>query len=287
MTRDHTIRPMTSDDVEPAADVMVGGGWGDRRRILRFALEQPEMVPLVAEADERVVGTGIATVNGPVGWVGLIFVDEGLRGRGIGTALTEAVLAELTEAGCVSFALLASPLGRPIYERLGFTAELDQTVIAAPGLGRSEADAQRIVPGGPRLRAFVPDDLTALVALDRAATGEDRAHLLLAAVDPATTVVALGPDGRVAGFDARAPWGGHPTIAPELADGVRLLEHRRACTPVGVDARTALPDADRSRLTTLENLGWVAERSLVRMVRGAPIPWHPEAVWGQFSYATG
>ncbi len=287
MAEEQTIRPMTAEDVEPAAEVMVGGGWGDRRRLLRFALEQPGLIPLVAEVDGQVAGTGVATVNGAVGWVGLIFVDEGLRGRGLGTDLTEAVIAELAEAGCTAFALLASPLGRPIYERLGFSAEMDYTIIAAPGLGRTVADVRRAEPAGPRLRPFVPDDLAAILALDRAASGEDRAHLLLASVDPASTVVALGPDGRVVGFEARAPWGGHPTIAPELADGVRLLEDRRARTPAGVDARTALPDADRGRLTTLENLGWQAERELVRMVRGTPIRWQPGAIWGQFSYATG
>jgi predicted N-acetyltransferase YhbS len=287
MAGEQTIRPMTPDDVEPAAEVMVGGGWGDRRRFLRFALEEPGLIPLVAEVDGQVAGTGVATVNGSVGWVGLIFVDEGLRGRGLGTALTEAVLAELVGAGCTAFALIATPLGRPIYERLGFAAEMAYTVVAAPGLGRTVADAGRAEPAGRRLRPFVPDDLAAIVALDRDATGEDRSHLLLAVVDPASTIVALGPDGRVAGFDARAPWGGHPTIAPELADGVRLLEDRRARTPAGIDARTALPDADRGRLVALENLGWQTERELVRMVRGAPIRWHPGAVWGQFSYATG
>ena len=99
--------------------------------------------------------------------------------------------------------------------------------------------------------------------------------------------MALGPDGRVVGFEAPPPWGTHPAIAPELADGVRLLEDRRARTPAGVEARTALPEANRAGLTALENLGWRPERELVRMVRGAPIHWQPSAIWGQFNYAIG
>ena len=277
------IRPMEADDVERAADVMIGGGWGDRSRFLRFTLDHPGCVPLVAEVEGAVVGTGVATANGPVGWVGMIFVDEALRGRGIGTALTEAVVTALKGAGCASFALIATPLGRPIYERLGFRAEMDYRVIAAAGLGLTRGPA----PGAPRLRPFTTDDLPAVLALDRAATGEDRAHLLLGIVEPATTVVALDPEGRVAGFEARAPWGGHPTIAPGLADGVRLLEDRRARTAAGVEARTALPEANRAGLTALADLGWRDERGLVRMVRGAPIRWQPNGVWGQFSYAIG
>jgi GNAT superfamily N-acetyltransferase len=299
MAEEHTVRPMRLDDVEPAVEVMINGGWGDRRRFLRFCVEQSRFVPLVAEVDERIVGTGVATINGPVGWVGMIFVDEGLRGRGIGTTLTQAVISELDRAGCVSLALLASPFGQPIYERLGFRAELDYLLLAAPGLGEEPAGAgagdrsgggagdRSGEPPPARLRRFAPDDLPAILAIDVASTGEDRAHLLRASADPATGVVALGPDGRVVGFDLRAPWGNHPIVAPDLVDGVRLLEDRRIRTAAGAEARTALPDANRAGLTTLENLGWRHERELVRMVRGAPIRWQPSAIWGQFNFAIG
>lgn len=294
MSEQHVIRPMRLENVEPAAEVMINGGWGDRRRFLRFCVEQPRFVPLVAEVDERIVGTGVATINGSVGWVGMIFVDEGLRGRGIGTSLTQAVIDELDRAGCVSMVLLASPFGRPIYERLRFSAELDYRLIAAPGLGgRPAAGAEAGQAGHPgvpeaaRLRAYAPDDLPAILALDAAATGEDRTHLLVASADPATSIVALGPDGRVVGFEVRAPWGTHPIVAPELVDGVRLLEDRRTRTAGGAEVRTALPDANRAGLTTLENLGWRQERELVRMVRGAPIRWQPTAIWGQFNFAVG
>lgn len=291
MAEEHTVRPMRLDDVEPAAEVMINGGWGDRRRFLRFCVERPHFVPLVAEVDGRIVGTGVATNNGPVGWVGMIFVDEGLRGRGIGTSLTQAVIDELDRAGCVSLALLASPFGRPIYERLGFAAELEYRLIAASGLGGATTAESVAEPpedsSRPRLRAYAPDDLPAILAVDAAATGEDRAHLLEVSADPATGIVALGPDGRVVGFELRAPWGTHPIVAPELVDGVRLLEDRRTRTAAGAEVRTALPDVNRAGLTTLENLGWRQERELVRMVRGAPIRWQPSAIWGQFNFAMG
>ncbi|MEO8230362.1 MAG: GNAT family N-acetyltransferase [Chloroflexota bacterium] len=294
MSEEHAIRPMRLEDVEPTADVMINGGWGDRRRFLRFCVERSRLVPLVAEVDDRIVGTGVATINGPVGWVGMIFVDEGLRGRGIGTSLTRAVIDELERAGCASQVLLASPFGRPIYERLGFDAELEYRLIAAPGLGEKPPAGADAGPTGesgvsptPRLRAFAPKDLPAILAIDAAATGEDRAHLLGASADPATGVVALDPDGRVVGFELRAPWGTHPIVAPELVDGVRLLEDRRTRTAAGAEVRTALPDANRTGLTTLENLGWRPERELVRMVRGAPVRWQPTAIWGQFNFAVG
>ena len=134
MSDGQTIRPMAAADIEAAADVLVGGGWGDRRAFFRFAVAHPGITPFVAEADERIAGTGIATTNGAVGWVGMIFVDEGLRGRGIGTALTAAVIDRLEADGCATLVLLASPLGRPICERLGFVAEMDYRILVAAGL---------------------------------------------------------------------------------------------------------------------------------------------------------
>ena len=95
------------------------------------------------------------------------------------------------------------------------------------------------------------------------------------------------PTAGSCGFDARPPWGTHPTIAPELVDGVRLLQARRARAAPGTDVRTAIPEVNRTGLTALENLGWRDERWLTRMVRGAPIEWLPEAIWGQFNYAIG
>ncbi len=79
-------------------------------------------------------GTGIATANGSVGWVGMIFVDEGLRGRGVGTAPDRGRHRPCSRPRAARpFALLASPLGRPIYERLGFRAEMDYRLLVADG----------------------------------------------------------------------------------------------------------------------------------------------------------
>jgi GNAT superfamily N-acetyltransferase len=289
MAEPPTIRPMTDDDLDPAVELMIDGGWGDRRRFLRFTLDHPGCVPLVGEVEDRIAGTGVATVNGAVGWIGMIFVDEALRGRGLGTALTEAVIGELERAGCRSLALIASPYGRPIYERLGFATEVAYRIVAAPGRGGGTPGGGSGGSGGEadRLRPYAKDDLDAVLALDREATGEDRGHLLRVSLAPAGTTIALDGDGRIAGFEASAPWGTHPAIAPETAAGIRLLEARRVRTAVGSDARTAIPVSNRTGLTALENLGWNAERELVRMVRGAPIAWHPGAVWGQFNFAMG
>jgi hypothetical protein len=99
--------------------------------------------------------------------------------------------------------------------------------------------------------------------------------------------VAVRASGELVGYDARVPWGTHPTIAPALVDGVRLVEARRRLSRAGREVRTALPEGNREGLTTLQNLGWRVEHGPTRMVRGAPVAWRPEAFWGQVNFAIG
>src|SRR3954451_5978924 len=81
----------------------------------------PNGCMLVAVADGAILGTGGAVSFGRTGWIGGITVAPSARGRGLGRALTEASLAFLEP--CETVLLLASALGRPIYDRLGFADE--------------------------------------------------------------------------------------------------------------------------------------------------------------------
>src|SRR5450756_1781530 len=98
-----TVRPMLPVDVAAAADAVRRGDWGDREAFFRFATGHPNCRPILAERDGEIVGTGIATVSGRVGWVGTIWVAPAVRRRGLGRALTEAVIEELEDSGSVSY----------------------------------------------------------------------------------------------------------------------------------------------------------------------------------------
>ena len=117
------IRPMTGADLPLGMRLKAQAGWNqteaDWRRFLHL---QPDGC-FVAELDGTAVGTTAAFVFGPVAWVAMVLVDEAVRGRGVGTALMRHALAFLDGRGVRSVRLDATPLGRPIYEKLGFVAE--------------------------------------------------------------------------------------------------------------------------------------------------------------------
>ena len=272
------IRPMTPADVPEATGLVLRGEWGDRREFFRFAARQPACRPLVATLDGDIVGTAVGTVNGPVGWLGAVFVDRRYRGHGLGGALTEHSIADLEAAGCRSLVLVATKEGLPLYEKRGFEVETRYRTFEADGTGTVAATKD--------LRSFRAADLVAMADLDRAATGEDRAHLLAAFASEASARV-LERGGAVRAFVVRAPWGGGATIAPDPADAAAILEARRAAAPPGKRVRAGVLGSNAAGLELFERLGWTEAWSAPRLRRGESLDWRPEGIWGQFNHAIG
>ena len=272
---------MARSDVDPVVATFLRNDWGDRRLNLEFVIAHDEAHPFVAEADGVVVGTGVVSLNGPVAWIGTIFVDPAWRRRGVGMELTRATIETAEAAGCRTLVLVATEAGRPIYERLRFEVQTWYRILEAPGL-----DAATTVVD-PRVRPYAAADLAGMTALDAAATGEDRGHLLRAFAAPETTRVLEHADGSLGGFVVRAPWGGGATIAPRLDDGIAILEARRVASGADRHVRAGLLAENELGAARLIELGWTESWRAPRLVRGEPLRWQPAAIWGQFNHAFG
>lgn len=276
---DPNIRPMTPDDIEPVAAAFIRTDWGDRRLNLQFVTGHAETHPIVADADGTIVGTGVVSLNGPVAWIGTIWVEPAWRRRGIGLALTEATIEIAEDAGCRTLVLVATTAGRPMYERIGFEVHTWYRTLEAPGLDGETAD--------PRIRPYEAADLDAMMTLDRVVTGEDRAHLLRSFAAPDTTRVLDRGDGSIGGFVIRAPWGGGATIAPRLEDAEAIVHARRLAAGPGKHVRAGLLRENTAGLERLLATGWTEAWQAPRLIRGDALEWQPEAIWGQFNHALG
>jgi predicted N-acetyltransferase YhbS len=273
-----SIRPMTSADVDAAADALRRQDWGDRRAQLTFAAADPGSMAFIAELDGTVIGTGIATLHGSVAWIGTIWVHPGSRRTGLGMALTQATMDAADAAGCLTYVLVATDAGRRLYEKIGFEVETTYRILEAPGLAG--------VPD-PRIRAFRDLDLAAMAALDARATGEDRRRVLTAFAGPDTSRCLEHPDGSLGGFIVRAPWGGGATIAPDIEDAMAILRARRIATGPDRHVRAGLLAENEAGLDRLASDGWTEAWQAPRMIRGDALEWDPTAIWGQFNHAMG
>jgi ribosomal protein S18 acetylase RimI-like enzyme len=275
---------MTSADIEPAAEMIRRGDWGERQDWFEFAVRAGHCDALVATAGDEVIGTGVGTRHGRVGWVGTIYVSTEHRRQGIGQALSAAVCERLEAAGCRSLVLVATELGRPVYERLGFAEAAWYRVLEQDGLDPASAG-----PVGPLVRPFARDDLPAAAGLDRAATGEDRRATLEAAVGVPGGFVAVAPGApdEVRGFVLRPPWHGAATIAPDIDDALRLIRARRLAAGRGRRVRIGVVEPNDAGVARLADEGWTEIRRSLRMHRGELLAWRPDAIWGQFNFALG
>lgn len=278
------LRPMTPADIEPATRAILAEDWGDRRTWFEFAVSHPACRVFVAvDGAGRILGTGVATLNGPVAWIGTIWVAAAARRRGLGRALTEATIQAADAAGCRTLVLVATEAGRPLYEGLGFEVQAWYRTMEAPGLAvPSPAPADAVV------RPFRPDDIDAMAALDRTATGEDRRHLLEAFATPTSTSLAVDRGDVPRGFVIRAPWGGGATVAATVDDALAILHARRVAAG-GPDRRVrcGVLLGNEAGAAALESDGWTEAWRAPRLVRGEPLDWHPERIWGQFNHALG
>lgn len=276
---DHAVllRTMSAAEVAAAASVGAEVGWPGRERQFGFFLRHPFCEAVAAEVGGKVAGVGFGTRNGEVGWIALVCVRPGHQGRGIGAEITERVADLLEHRGCRTLVLTATEIGRPIYERLGFSTETHYHEFSGPGLGPESLH--------PRLRRMMPDDLPAVCDLDRRMTGEDRSHLLRALAGLGWMMV--GENGEVRGYHLPVPWGGGPTIAAD-AGAARELAHLSR-TLSGSDRTLGfwLAAENHAGMEFMEEIGFEEVRSLPRMVRGRRPRWRPEALWGIFSLGKG
>jgi len=281
------IRPMTPDDVPAAAAVMESGGWRGRGPFIEWCLANPTIDPLVGLLDGRLVATGQGARNGPVGWVGSIFVDPTLRRRGYGQAITDEVCRRLEAAGCTTLALIASDLGRPIYAAMGFRIDAWYQIW--------EAAPQETGPrprAGTRLRAMTGADADRVGALDRRATGEDRRGLLRELTD-STWLLETDDGEEPLGFLAQAHPESGTIVAPDPDDAAILLDLlRKRVHGIGEVARAALVRPNDGEVSPtaralLAGRGWQPRFETPRMLRGPSIEWDPSLIWGVLGFAFG
>ena len=89
------------------------------RRLLE-GFDPDRLVHVLATLDGEPVACGSLWITGRTAGVYNIAVLDRARERGVGYAVTSALLDEARARGCTESVLQATRLGRPVYERLGY-----------------------------------------------------------------------------------------------------------------------------------------------------------------------
>ena len=176
----------------------------------------------------------------------------------------------------------ATPLGRPVYEKLGFVGEYEVARWEGAAVGGE------IVP---EITMAADVHLEAIAALDHEATGTPRGTLLarVFAERPKRMRVAMTV-GRISGFSGvrlgrRARQIG-PVVALEASSGAGLLATAFA-DHQGQAVFLDVPLPNRPAMRWAEERGLRIQRQFLRMARGRPVADRPEQIWASFGPEKG
>lgn len=267
------IRPMTEEDIAFGMRLKAQSGWNQTYADWRRALDLGDGGCFIAELDGVAVGTVATCCFGPVAWIAMMLVDATVRRRGVGKALMSHALGHLQGTSVRTVRLDATPLGRPLYESLGFNAEY--------GLARYEG-----VPVTQSVSTEVdmlaPERLDELVALDIAATGTDREKLLRRLfADQPDGMRAVEQNGRLVGYLTTRSGTNALQVGPCVACddvGQCLLDdawQRHADSRVFVD----VPDDNSAAIAAVTGAGLTMQRPFLRMCRGSRLKDRTREIW--------
>ena len=97
----------------------------------------PSASAYVGYSDGLPVSTGLGIRTGRTIGIYFIATVEAARRRGLGAAMTMRIVDDAASSGCEVAILQASPMGYPIYERLGFETVVEYRRIRRPGIAEA------------------------------------------------------------------------------------------------------------------------------------------------------
>jgi predicted GNAT family acetyltransferase len=220
------------------------------------------------------VATTAAFVFGPIGWIAMVLVDESYRHRGIATRLIAHALAYLERQGVQTARLDATPLGRPVYERLGFAPEYSL-------LRLETAVLQPVVE--PAWTPLTAKHVCDLCDLDQQITGTPRGRLIreLYAARPESAATVQAAEG-VAAYVLWRPGRRASQIGPAVAlqphAGRALLDQALRHCPAG-PVFADIPTDNHAAIQWAESHAFRVQREFTRMYRGRQVKDSPQRIW--------
>jgi len=238
---DVTFRRLTVADLDRCTALAADRGWAPEEEKWRFLLTVGEGYG-IDDPDGRLAGAFVLTRHGPdLAAISMVLVAARYGRRGLGQRM---MTHALEQAGGATTLLCATEIGRPVYERVGFTTV--GSVTAHRGQYRPDPDL--------RVDVRPLRDGSTVAALDRDVFGADRAGLDRLPVFAERARVAADGTGYAASWRNGSTLMLGPVVAGDL-DGARAVVDAVASgepAPVRLDVPGHQP----------EFAAWVVERGL-------------------------
>jgi len=257
-------RPLSLEDLTACLELSDNREWPLEDRKWDFLLRAGQGYGIV-DADGKLAASAVLTHFGDFAAISMVLVAARFDRRGLGTRIMRHVM---DAAGDSVPMLFATPLGQPLYEKLGFQVTSGCEVLTGEFTGR----------GAGSTRPAASGDLPAILRLDTEVSGLDRAHIVTRLPEFADRIRVIERDGAITGYAAQTrslSVGGSNQIGPVIAAGE--ADARALISDIAVEAggttRVDLDTAQPDMIAWAETVGLRSVFSCKAMVvGGAALP---------------
>lgn len=160
------ILALEYEDINLIADLKPEG-WNSLEESFCFYVESAFCFPVKVVIDDRIVGLGATIIHNDVAWLGHIIVHADRRGNGIGPRITQSLIDTARKNKCETIYLIATKLGAPVYEKLGFINDTQYLFFKDINFDKELVISDHVIP-------YKQDFKNEIAIIDKMATGEER-----------------------------------------------------------------------------------------------------------------
>ena len=241
-------------------------GWDDISKNIQTYCTQSFCYPIKISEANKIIGVGALILFEDSAWLAHIIVDKSHRGKGIGNRIVEHLVGKATEKGFSTINLIATELGAPIYQKVGFKPVCNYLFF------------KKIEPWTPKkisssVITSKQEYYQSILNLDMEITGERRKELIYPYLSACMVYLV---DQNIEGYYLPG-LGQGPIYAKTERAGIALMELKYSTVDIAV-----LPEANETGVNFLiQNNFEIQKTTAIRMVYGIKKSWDPQHIFSR------
>jgi GNAT superfamily N-acetyltransferase len=241
-------------------------GWPDIVTDFKFYIDSAFCSPIKTVLGDRIVGIGVTIIFGESAWIAHIIVDKEFRKRGIGTRIVEELLNNLRAYFIDTYMLVATEIGKPLYEKAGFKVVSEYCYFQRETPWNDQKISRNVVP-------YTSEHYSEIIELDKKISGENRESLLF---DYLNGSKVFFKDNSVKGYYI-PDLGEGLIIADAISAGLELMKIKYS----RID-KAVIPAENSAGISFLKQNGFVKTPTIgTRMAFGGDLKWNPDKIFSR------
>ena len=257
---------MELGDVGAAMKLSTAEGWNQTEKDWKIFLIDPGNTCIVAEFDNKVVGTTTAiNYSNQLAWIGMVLVDKEYRGQGVSKSLLTHTLKKIES--CKSIKLDATPAGQQVYKKFEFKDEYPIARLTNLSMKDMPSENDKDMLPAPVQQKDIPE----IIALDETVFGANRAQLISSLVkeNPGKALM-LKQNSRITGFALGRDGNKYHHIGPVVASSTteaKILITKALGNLINQSVVIDVLFDKEDLLGWLTLIGFIKQRHFIRMYK--------------------